>query len=649
MDKNYISSPNDFQHMEGAESVEFKRTFALDGTGEDETLRLYLRKAGLSDEIEYLTPEQRRAFIYDIIKSNKMPGYWMPSTLASASSYTLPPSSLPAERPKPPPPPVRTTTASPGMRRHNNAGLSATLNYATISSNSSSSSLQSLEQSSPIVPRRFQPTPPQPPSPSTFVTGIKGSRYEISGPMNFQHIAGDMTRDRTRNAFDLTMTMNDNVLRKYMLERGIKEEDLAGMRKQDVIKNIVQSKFTWMPPQHNGNGTVSHSPPNIMYATFSSRTDRTPPETPRVSRHMKSRHAPPLPPPPPVPLPQQDLTPTLTPSTPPTFCATPTTPTNPVSNFSFLASRFASPTEFPSIEDIYSTQTVAEAPTVQASMQPRQTYRQPPPPPPTTIKPKSSVDAAPPPPSLVQANNNKSAVIYHSNQSLESIDEWEVSDNSADRNLYDRSTVAHNRPPPPPKLTIPPITKNNDYASMKPLNSQNGGTDSSPLYATIGNRKKASPPTPPKPAPKPQFVAKVSAAAAAAPPPPPPPPPATIGAQVPPPPPPPPPAGGAPLPPPPPPMSNTAAKSSNGPPTSLTVNNDNGDTRGALLDSIRKGVALKKVDEKAATISGIKPRAERKPPVNDFLSELKMGITLRRVKDKNQNPYAGEDPDESQA
>lgn len=63
--------------MEGTESVEFKRTFALDGIGEDETLRLYLRKAGLSDEIEYLTPEQRRAFIYDIIKSNKMPGYWM--------------------------------------------------------------------------------------------------------------------------------------------------------------------------------------------------------------------------------------------------------------------------------------------------------------------------------------------------------------------------------------------------------------------------------------------------------------------------------------------------------------------------------------------------------------------------------------------
>lgn len=77
MDNNYISTPNDFQHMEGTESVELKRTFALDGIGEDETLRLYLRKAGLSDEIEYLTSEQRRAFIYDIIKSNKMPGYWV--------------------------------------------------------------------------------------------------------------------------------------------------------------------------------------------------------------------------------------------------------------------------------------------------------------------------------------------------------------------------------------------------------------------------------------------------------------------------------------------------------------------------------------------------------------------------------------------
>lgn len=56
-----------------------------------------------------------------------------------------------------------------------------------------------------------------------------------------------------------------------------------------------------------------------------------------------------------------------------------------------------------------------------------------------------------------------------------------------------------------------------------------------------------------------------------------------------------------------------------------------------------------KVDQKAATISGVKPRAERKPPVSDFLSELKLGITLRRVKDKADNPYAGEDPDESQA
>lgn len=56
-----------------------------------------------------------------------------------------------------------------------------------------------------------------------------------------------------------------------------------------------------------------------------------------------------------------------------------------------------------------------------------------------------------------------------------------------------------------------------------------------------------------------------------------------------------------------------------------------------------------KVKQKAATISCVKPRAERKPPATDFLSELKLGITLRRVKDKAYNPYAVEDPDESQA
>lgn len=160
--------------------------------------------------------------------------------MTSPTPYTL--SSRITSIRTPPPPPLRTVIAT----RNNSLTPPTKLSYATVSGSSSSSSLKRLEKSSPNVPRRFEPTPPTPPSPSTFVTSIKGSKYEISGPMNFQHIAGDMTRDRTRNAFDLTMTMNDNVLRKYMLERGITEDDLKGMRKQNVIKNIVQSKFSWM-------------------------------------------------------------------------------------------------------------------------------------------------------------------------------------------------------------------------------------------------------------------------------------------------------------------------------------------------------------------------------------------------------------------
>lgn len=75
MAKYVISDPSIDSKMEG-NSVDLKKTFDLSGEDNDEMLRLFLRKAGLSDEIEYLTAEQRRAFIYDIIKSNKIPGNW---------------------------------------------------------------------------------------------------------------------------------------------------------------------------------------------------------------------------------------------------------------------------------------------------------------------------------------------------------------------------------------------------------------------------------------------------------------------------------------------------------------------------------------------------------------------------------------------
>uniref|UniRef100_A0A0K8UQV0 WH2 domain-containing protein n=1 Tax=Bactrocera latifrons TaxID=174628 RepID=A0A0K8UQV0_BACLA len=725
MDDNYISSPNDFQHMEGTESVEFKRTFALDGIGEDETLRLYLRKAGLSDEIEYLTPEQRRAFIYDIIKSNKMPGYWMPSTMTSPSPYNLSSIATTSSRTSPPPPLRKVSATS------NNSSIPPpTLEYATVSASSSSNSLKSLEKSSPIVPRRYEPTPVTPLSPSTFVTSIKGSKYEISGPLNFQHIAGDMTRDRTRNAFDLTMTMNDNVLRKYMLERGITDEDLKGMRKQEIIKNIVQSKFTWMPPKRNANATSSHHLPDIKYATVSSASDYGLITSPRFSRSKKPMHAPPPPPPTnsvlttvPVtkkepsqpiltiePITKPQPTPAAVPPPPPPPNTKDPFKTDPItqSSLNLLADSFADPRDFPSIEDIYSNKTEMEATARQASVQPRLTLRQAPPPPPS-VKQTTITDAPlqPPPPSLVQANKKKSSVIYHSNQSLYSVDEWETEEDTADSQIYGRLNAGSKTPPTP--------SDSNLYASIKPINKNNlkinadlGG------YESVGGRKQfTGPPTPPKPTLKPSFAARASKVGAPPPPAkqnvvsrvpiprpppptggapiPPPPPPPTGGAPIPPPPPP--PTGGAPIPPPPPPPTGNAPKpplfggayippppppltsgplitspSGNGapmppPPPALnsaangirqptmptSKNNDIGDPRGALLDSIRKGVTLKKVDQKAATISGMKPRVERKPPATDFLSELKLGITLRRVKDKAHNPYAGEDPDESQA
>ncbi|XP_054091185.1 uncharacterized protein LOC105209842 isoform X2 [Zeugodacus cucurbitae] len=703
--------------MDGTESVEFKRTFALDGIGEDETLRLYLRKAGLSDEIEYLTPEQRRAFIYDIIKSNKMPGYWMPSTMTSPSPYNLPTTPTTTLR-SPPPPPLRNITAA---SNNNATPPPTTLNYATMSASSSSNSLKSLEKSSPIVPRRFEPTPPTPPSPSTFVRSMKGSKYEISGPINFQHVSGDMTRDRTRNAFDLTMTMNDNVLRKYMLERGITEEDLKGMRKQDIIKNIVQSKFSWMPPKRIVNGTASQASPNIKYATVSTGTEYIVTGSPRFSsRPRKSMHAPPPPPPPPTssvlthaPTTYQQATSEVVPPSPPPQNANtlPKSAANTLSSLNFLAGRFADPSDFPSIEDIYSNSTEVEAKSRQPAMQPRQTLRQPPPPPPAAVKPKTITDAPlqPPPPAQVTANKQKSSVIYHSNQSLYSLDEWETEETAIEREIYER-TIAGCRTPPTSKVSmVPPI----DNTSVKPVYKPKLNTTSADVggnSGVSGRKQFTGPPTPPKPVLKPLFGGRASTAVRPTPPPPPPPLtqqiaamsvavpppppapnsgipmpappppvsgapippllPASYGVPMPPPlppsyvapmppppppvngapmPPPPPPASGAPMPPPPPSSPNSAAKGSRQPTVATSRTNDNGDARGALLDSIRKGVALKKVDQKAATISGVKPRAERKPPANDFLSELKMGITLRRVKDRADNPYAGEDPDESQA
>lgn len=101
----------------------------------------------------------------------------------------------------------------------------------------SSRSLDSLASTSSALPG--------PSFATSVVVSNKGSKYEISGPMNFQHISGDVIRDRTRNAFDLTGGANDNMLKKYMMERGITQADVANIRRQDLIAKIVHSNYTW--------------------------------------------------------------------------------------------------------------------------------------------------------------------------------------------------------------------------------------------------------------------------------------------------------------------------------------------------------------------------------------------------------------------
>lgn len=194
------------------------------------------------------------------------------------------------------------------------------------------------------------------------------------------------------------------------------------------------------------------------------------------------------------------------------------------------------------------------------------------------------------------------------------------------------------QPPPPPPVKVSAMQTRNPTVQVIPK----------PKTVAISSNGSVPPPPPPPP---------MSVAQGGGPPPPPPPPPPPALATGVPMPPPPPPAGGATLP--------LATKKSEQPKPTAAA----GDNRDAFLASIRNGVTLKvshpsnksrykfyitihalqKVDQKAATISGIKPRAEKKPATTDFLSELKLGITLRRVKNPADNPYSEANTEESQA
>ncbi|XP_017104988.2 uncharacterized protein Whamy isoform X1 [Drosophila bipectinata] len=580
----YISEPVEFRQLEG-KSIDFRKTFDVRGQGVDEMLQLYLRKANLSDDLSRLPTLMRRAYVYDIIRSNKGPGYWVPPSMqVSSDVFAHPP---PAVRP----PPVYADNAS------------IDISFSGMKNSSSSNSLDRYTGAPPAVALAG------PSFPTSVVVSSKGSKYEISGPTNFQHVSGDVTRDRTRNAFDLSAETNDNVLRKYMIERGITEADISDMRSQDVIKKIIHSNFTWMPKKGDlqAKPKVQETARPLLYATISTNNQITPPPSP-----------------PPVAFP--------TPAPAPSFA-----------NYAALTSRFVD------ISDM-------DMPVPASSRQPELGSVIP-----VQVQP-SNKPKVPPPPSTVMANNSRGGYppaidIRHIRPSATPVKQ----------SIETYATISPQRkagtmripPPAPPKPTVGPST----YATASPIARQPppSNTYSTASMASVSSVQygtaKPPPPAPPAKPRSPVHCPPPSASTYVPPPPPmqvqstkaqvpvpPPPPPASVGG-IPPPPPPMPvatSAGGGPPPPPPPP---TAGGPPAPPPMQKTAPKTvpvAADDRGALLESIRKGVALKKVDQKAATISGIKPRAERKPPANDFLSELKLGITLRRVKNPSDNPFSEE-------
>ncbi|KAH8398677.1 hypothetical protein KR215_009193 [Drosophila sulfurigaster] len=597
----YISEPVEFRQLEG-KAIDFRKTFDVRGRGTDEMLQLYLRKANLSDDLDAIPAMQRRAYVYDIIRSHKGPGYWVPFAVTAAlfifvlCVYLQPPfmqvSSDVFAQPPPavlPPPSARST---PGSERRLFGADAASLK---MSYSSSSNSLNSIGGAS-------SGALPGPSFGTSVLTSKKGSKYEISGPVNFQHVSGDVTRDRTRNAFDLTESNNDNVLKKYMMEHRITEEDVAGMKRQDLIKKIVHSNFTWLPKKDQLAKTKA-APATLQYATISTNNQITPP-----------------------------------PSPPPTLRNPPSAQ---FSNYATLTSRFVD------ISDM-------DAPSMEPP--PPSSHRQPEVV--GTVVPvqlQNNRSKVPPPPSAVTAANTRPKQPQVPQQLTVEV---RPSQPKTSTEVY--ATIGQTQrkvgtmrvpPPAPPKPSVAP-----------------SATAAQVQYAPS---KQAPPPPAVKAAPQPQYVPPTPYGArmqkpktttaippppppqptsgAAAPPPPPPPMPAAAPIPPPPPPvagggvpmpPPPPPAGGAPMPPPPPSAAMGLKKSEPAKTAATAAAGGGGDDRDAFLLSIRKGVTLKKVDRKSATISGIKPRAEKKPATMDFLSELKLGITSRRVKNPADNPYS---------
>ncbi|KAM8706602.1 hypothetical protein ACLKA7_010808 [Drosophila subpalustris] len=622
----YISEPVEFRQLEG-KAIDFRKTFDVRGRGTDEMLQLYLRKAHLPDDVEDLPAMQRRAYVYDIIRSNKAPGYWVPRCMqVSSDVFSQPPPAVL------PPPSTRSTPGS--ERRILDDGYSLKMSHS-----SSSNSLNSFKSAPGAVPG--------PSFGTSVLVSNKGSKYEISGPVNFQHVSGDVLRDRTRNAFDLSAGANDNVLKKYMMEHGITDEDIAGMKRQEVIMKIMHSNFTWLPNKQELEKPKT-SPKTLQYATISTNNQITPP-----------------------------------PSPPPQSARHPPAQATPFSNYASLTSRFVDISDMEMVQPTSRQQEMGTVVPVQ--LQQAQPNAQKVPPPPSAVtaantrpataalevrpaKPKTSTETyatiapqtqrktatmrvpppAPPKPSIVPSTN-ASTVQYApvkqppppppiKTSSIQQRNEPMQPRNEPVPNRFNESVQSRNEPVQPRKE---PVANRNEHVPNRFAPVQ-------PRYESVQSHNE---PVPNRFAPVPQQSKTAAGSANAAIPPPPPPPPIVAAQSGAPPPPPPPPAAGTgpPMPPPPPPAGGASRplviKKSEQPKAEAA----GGDDRDAFLESIRKGVQLKKVDKKAATISGIKPRAEKKPATTDFLSELKLGITLRRVKNPADNPYSAENTDESLA
>ncbi|XP_053661556.1 actin nucleation-promoting factor WASL [Anopheles marshallii] len=153
-----------------------------------------------------------------------------------------------------------------------------------------------------------------------------------------------------------------------------------------------------------------------------------------------------------------------------------------------------------------------------------------------------------------------------------------------------------NPPPPPPHRTLPPLPPTTP-----------------PKVAPSGPSVTRPPPMQPPPAQHPS----VSVPSAAAPAPPPPPPmPTTAG----------------PVPPPPPPMMPSLKPPAPAIPGGAGGGGDEGgDARSALLDSIRKGTTLKKVDQSAQHNTGSGDMR------NDLMTEIQQGFQLRPVANRELN------------